>query len=52
MQSISAKLDWKRMLGFEQIADSRAALRTSGRLDAKVGVKVGVKVGGKVGQKV
>lgn len=52
MRSISAKLDWNRMLGFEQIAGDRAALRNSGKLDAKVGVKVGVKVGAKTGVRV
>ena len=51
MQRISERLDWNRMLGFEQIAAERTALREGNRLDAKVGVKVGVKVGAKVGLK-
>ena len=51
MQSISAKLDWNRILGFDQIASDRKVLRESGRLDPKVGLKVGVKLGLKVGIK-
>jgi hypothetical protein len=50
MDKISAKLDWNRMLGFEQVAEDRAALR-DGRVGAKVGGKVGVKVGVKLGVK-
>jgi hypothetical protein len=46
MNKISSKLDWSRMVGFEQIADQRGALATNGgKLSAKVGGKVGVKVG-------
>ena len=49
-QGISSKLDWTRMLGFEQVADGRA-------VDAKLGSKVGgkpaisTKVGVKIGTK-
>ena len=44
---ISARLDWNRMLGFEQITDARQAIReeTATRFSAKVGNKVGQKVG-------
>lgn len=52
MQGISAKLDWTRMLGFEQIAADRSALAKSEKLDAKVGAKVGAKLGAKAGIKV
>lgn len=52
MKSVSAKLDWNRMLGFEQIAAQRSLLRTSDKLGVKVGVKVGVKLGVKIGVKV
>jgi hypothetical protein len=50
---ISAKIDWNRMLGFEQISEARESVRDdSARLAAKVGNKVGEKVGLKLGQKV
>jgi hypothetical protein len=48
--AISTRLDWNRMLGFEQIAAERRALH--GKLGSKVGVKLGVKVGGKIGVKI
>ena len=56
-QGISGKLDWNRMLGFEQVADDRAELRAAGaKVGSKVGgkpiniaAKVGTKVGGKPG---
>ena len=49
MQKISSKLDWTRMLGFEQIADSRSAiLDRNAKIDVKMGLKVGVKRGLKV----
>ena len=50
---VSEKLDWKRMLGFEQITEVRELLRheTPGGLGAKVGTKTGSKVGEKVGVK-
>jgi hypothetical protein len=43
---LAERLDWNRMLGFEQVADDREALRAAGsaRLGAKVGDKPGVKV--------
>jgi hypothetical protein len=49
---MSSKLDWTRMLGFEQIADTRNADKANARLDAKVGNKVGGKIGTKPGMKV
>lgn len=49
MQGISAKLDWKRMLGFEQV--DRLSARNAGRMGAKVGGKVGGKIGTKRGIK-
>jgi hypothetical protein len=48
MHKISSKLDWTRMLGFEQIADSRSAAQDS---SAKLGLKVGSKIGSKPGLK-
>lgn len=42
---LASKLDWNRLLGFEQIVDER-------QFDAKVGVKTGLKLGQKVGNKV
>ena len=49
-RGISTKLDWNRLLGFEQVAADREALRGS-RLGSKVGTKVGGKIGVKVGLK-
>ena len=50
MQKIASKLDWTRMLGFEQIADNRAAAQDrNSRIDAKVGGKIGSKPGLKGG---
>ena len=52
MQKISSKLDWTRMLGFEQIVECRSAIQDRGnKIDAKVGSKMGDKVGLKVGVK-
>ena len=57
---LADRLDWNRMLGFEQVADDRGALRTSSetRLGPKVGPKPGLKpgpmatkIGAKVGAK-
>ena len=43
---VSSKLDWNRMLGFEQIVDGRVAMQDrNAKLDAKVGVKLGAKAG-------
>ncbi len=47
VQNISSKLDWTRMLGFEQIAESRV----NGQGNRKLGAKVGSKLGGKIGLK-
>ena len=52
MNKLASKLDWTRMLGFEQVADARSALaETNGKLGAKVGGKIGDKLGLKVGVK-
>jgi hypothetical protein len=51
VQKLSSKLDWTRMLGFEQIAETRDAVQEGAKLDAKVGLKVGVKLGVKAGIK-
>ena len=51
MKRVAEKLDWNRMMGFEQITADRALLRAPGKLGAKIGVKVGVKVGVKLGVK-
>lgn len=54
---LSTKLDWNRMLGFEQIAEERDSIREaaarmlSPKVGRKVGDKVGVKLGGKIGEK-
>jgi hypothetical protein len=50
-RGISTKLDWNRLLGFEQVAADREAIRGS-RLGSKVGTKVGGKIGVKIGVKV
>lgn len=50
---ISARLDWSKMLGFDQITEARELIRNeavAGR-GAKVGTKVGTKVGNKIGAK-
>ena len=52
MKSVADKLDWNRMMGFEQIAADRALLRAADKLGAKVGEKVGVKLGGKPGLRI
>ena len=46
MHKLSSKLDWTRMLGFDQVASNRLAVKTNGgKLDAKVGGKIGGKPG-------
>ena len=53
MQKISSKLDWTRMLGFEQIAEDRSTIQDRDcKIAAKVGGKMGVKRGQKVGVKI
>ena len=51
--SVSKKLDWNRLLGFEQVAGERSAIggRIGGKVGEKVGEKVGTKIGVKLGQK-
>lgn len=49
MKKTAKKLDWNRMLGFEQITDVRES--NPDVLGPKVGAKTGQKVGGKVGNK-
>ena len=43
MQQLGSKLDWSRMLGFEQVTDQRSTARHSGKLGAKIGNKPGLK---------
>ena len=43
MQGIGPKLDWARMLGFEQVAADRDTVRNAGKLGAKIGNKTGTK---------
>jgi hypothetical protein len=47
MQGIGSKIDWSRMLGFEQIADQRSTVRNATKLSAKIGGKIGNKAGTK-----
>ncbi|MEO7635005.1 MAG: hypothetical protein ABIS38_05095 [Sphingomicrobium sp.] len=57
MDNPTTKLDWTRMLGFEQIADGRGATGQAQRapLEAKVGGKptptIDARIGAKVGSK-
>lgn len=51
MNKAGSKLDWNRMLGFEQIVDVRQST-ASKQLTPKVGTKTGVKLGAKVGNKI
>ena len=53
-KSIAAKLDWNKMLGFEQITDVRDAFGREGaaRVGRKTGDKSGLKTGFKTGNKV
>ena len=43
MQGIGSKLNWSRMLGFEQVTDQRSTRREGARLGAKIGGKGGLK---------
>ena len=52
MRIVADKLDWNRMMGFEQIAADRGLLRAADKLGAKVGTKVGVKLGSKPGLRI
>lgn len=55
MNKTSSKLDWNRLLGFEQVASERAELRygkVASKVGGKVGGKVGVKTGSKIGVKI
>lgn len=40
---MGSKLDWSRMLGFEQVTDRRSGKREGARLGAKIGSKQGLK---------
>ena len=51
MKKTASKLDWNRMLGFEQITEVRQS-KTAEPLSPKVGQKTGLKVGTKVGNKI
>jgi hypothetical protein len=58
---VSTKLDWNRMLGFEQITEERDSIRDEAaralgpkvgrKVGEKTGLKLGAKLGGKVGNK-
>jgi hypothetical protein len=49
MHKLSSKLDWNRMVGFDQIAGDRTQ---AAKLGTKVGIKpVVMKIGAKVGIK-
>ena len=50
MKKAGSKLDWNRMLGFEQIVEVRQST-ASKQLTPKVGTKTGAKVGNKIGIK-
>lgn len=50
-ENMMKKLDWTRLLGFDQVANDRTVLRES-RLGSKIGAKPGVKLGVKLGVKV
>jgi hypothetical protein len=50
MADSKTKLDWTRLLGFEQIVDVRQSVAEN-RIGGKVGQKVGGKIGGKIGGK-
>ena len=49
VNKIASKLDWNRMLGFEQVAANRLAVQEE---SAKLGAKVGAKIGDKGGSPV
>ena len=51
MKKAGSKLDWNRMLGFEQIVDVRQST-ASKQFNPKVGNKTGVKLGTKTGNKI
>lgn len=51
MKKTASKLDWNRMLGFEQITEVRE-LNAVEPLSPKVGQKTGVKLGTKFGNKI
>jgi hypothetical protein len=51
-RKLASKLDWGRMLGFEQIIEVRESASLGPKVGTKTGQKVGNKVGGKVGHKV
>ena len=40
---MGSKLDWSRMLGFEQVTENRSAKREAAKLGAKIGTKPGLK---------
>jgi hypothetical protein len=53
----SVKLDWTRLLGFDQVLDRRDLVRGAARLSGKIGDKGGLKnlimpaLGAKIGEK-
>jgi len=48
---LSSKLDWNRLLGFEQIVESRESFALAPKVGTKTGQKLGQKTGNKVGLK-
>jgi hypothetical protein len=44
------RLDWSRLLGFDQVADAQPSAKAGGIKDPRL-VKLGSKIGGKIGGK-
>ena len=44
---MESKLNWSRMLGFEQVEDQRSAMRETPKDGGKIGKKIGPKSGTK-----
>jgi hypothetical protein len=44
---IGSKLNWSRMLGFEQVDDQRPTMRKTPKIGGKIGEKIGPKSGTK-----
>jgi hypothetical protein len=48
---LASRLDWNRLLGFEQIVDTRETIAMAPKVGTKTGLKLGQKTGNKVGLK-
>ncbi len=48
---LASKLDWNRLLGFEQIVETRDSIALAPKVGTKTGLKLGQKTGNKVGLK-